>query len=274
MLRRCLVSGAGAATHLWQVQLAGGNTGAFAFRILTVAREALLEYPNAEVRTLKDLETVLQIRLVVGSPAQAGPSDPDGLGFVDWQLAIYATSLEGALSFVHFVLNYKVQKGYLASMPELAAHVADVGADALPDPWQPLRDANLTLPKPFSVLPPKGRRHVIVQLEKQVEEVGSRAAAYILTFYGGIYNFKDRFEDKGVPGTLVATSADAEHKDYVRYLEVKVDTAGMQQVEMVLEEVLKGMPLYFVNMAGDSDVMAIWLQKQPSIVQAEEPTET
>ena len=283
--------GASTTTPLWQVQLAGGGSGAFSFRILSVAKEALEEHPNGKIRSLKDLEAVLRIRLVAGAPAQAGPSDPDGLGNVDWQLVIYATAIKDVLEFIQFVLDYKEHKGYISGVPELVAQIAHMGPGSFPVPWKPLLDENIKLPKPFSVLPPKGRRHIIMQLEKQAGIDGDGAAdlatqggeaaappgpvdSYVLTFYGGIYHFKDRFEERGVPGALLAINTDSEQKEYVRYLEIKMDAVGMRQVEMVLGEVLKCIPLYFINLAGASDSLAVWLEKQPSIVQAEEPVAT
>ena len=67
-----LAPGANASTPLWQLQLCGKNKGAFAFRLLTVVKDALLQHPNADVRALRDLETVLQLRLIVGSRRRLG----------------------------------------------------------------------------------------------------------------------------------------------------------------------------------------------------------
>ena len=44
----------------------------------------------------------------------------------------------------------------------------------------------------------------------------------------------------------------------------------MLRVILVLEEVLKRLPVYFVNMAQPNDEMALWLRQQPSIVPAED----
>ena len=74
---------------------------------------------------------------------------------------------------------------------------------------------------------------------------------------------------KQIPGAVVAKGA-AGQPDYVRYFEVAYEASSMQKVILVLEDVLKGMPVYFVNMAGSDDVMAVWLGQQPSIVQAED----
>ena len=248
-------------------------------------KDAVLEHPNPEVRTLQDIERVLRVRLVLGSPAQVGPSDPDQVGFVDWQLVIYSCGLSAALDFIHFILNYKVQKRILATMPELAVHVRSAGSTTpsfLPSPWQILSGTALAMPKPFGAMPPKGRRHVLVQLEgprrqddmeedekPKAEGNGEDAeATYTLSFYGNIYPFKDRFEDSGVPGALTVINT-SQQKDYVRYLLLKLDDASKDKVQEVLVDVLKKLPLFFINMAGDDDPMASWLLLQPSIVEAE-----
>lgn len=281
MFARC--AGATAETPLWQLQLAG-NVRAFAFRILAVVRDALVKHPNPSVRSLKDIEEVLQVRLIVGAPANSGPSDPDGVGFADWQPVIYATDLVEALAFIHFVLDYKVQKSLLPSMPELGLHVTGSNTAALPSPWQALgAGPSITLPSPFQVLPPKGRRHVLAQLEKAADEEeqpddeysqnSSSGAGYILTFRGALYPFKDRFDDKEVPGAFVEIDADGS-KDYARFLQFNSsDTEARRQVQTVLEDVLQGMPVYFINMAGEADLVATWLRGFPSIIQAENPAE-
>ena len=45
-------------------------------------------------------------------------------------------------------------------------------------------------------------------------------------------------------------------------MDLKMDDASKQKVREVLEDVLKGHPLYLINMAGAADPMAAWLQQQ------------
>lgn len=272
--------------HLWQVQLAGDKS-AFGFQLSATAKEALLHHPHPDVRTLEDLERVLQVRLLLGGPAVSGPSDPDRVGFVNWQLVLYSNGLVGALNFIQFILEYKVQKKMLASMPELFVRVMDPGGAPLSPPWRKFTDTSLVLPGLFNALPPKGRRHVLAQLEireasedfeadKENRDLQSQNLhdsepsdiSYFLTFFGGIYFFRDRFEDKGVPGDLVVINSDGD-SDYVRYVEFKMEAASMERVLEVLQDVLKKMPIYFINMAGESDPMAAWLVQQASIIPCE-----
>ena len=251
---------------------------------MVVAREALLEHPDDKVRTLQDLESVLHVRCIAGGPPESGPSDPDRVGVTDWQLVIYCAGATPAagLSFLHFILKYKIQKGWLATLPDLFVRMVPALHTRYPEPWQATDNLGGPEPKAFGVLPPRGRRHVLAQLdkaeelyeEKAQEEKGDESRQqekYVLTFYGGIYHFRARFDEKQIPGAFVSKGA-AGKPDYGRYLEVAYEASSMQKVVLVLEDVLKGMPVYFVNMAGSGDVMAGWLRQQPSIVQAEDGT--
>ena len=263
-----LHAGAFADTKLWQVQLTGGGQKAFAYNILATANEVLQGHPDCRVRSLRDLEEVQQLRLVIGMPAKSGDNDPDGVGLVDWQLAIYSGKggLEAALDFIHFVLQQKVAKGYLNTMPELQACImAPAAVQSLPAPWQELASDSPAMPMPFSALPPKGRRHVVCQLDGQ--ERGADAG-YTVSFFGGIYHYKDGFESQRIQGTLLPTGT-ADKRDYVRYLECGMDTTAKQRIAGVLESVLLKLPLYFINGAGRDDPMATWLQHQPPIIQVE-----
>ena len=291
-----ICAGADTSTELWQVQLAGPNARCFSFKIMAVMREAVLEHPNVKVRTAQDVESVLGLRVVLGTPAPVGPSDPDGVGFVDWQLVIYSCGLPVVLDFIHFILDYKVRKEIeIASLPLLAVHVigsAGSPPPSLSSPWFYLKDTRIEIPKPFSALPPKGRRHLLMQLDvldkkgdnkeedkgtlemEQVESVGEEKdqsqpdPTYAITFFGNIFPFKDRFDEQGIPVTLTVTNAVGQ-KSYTRYLEVSMDAPSKQKVLGVLEGVLKGLPLYFINMADKNDPMAAWVLQQPSIVQSE-----
>jgi hypothetical protein len=107
---------------------------------------------------------------------------------------------------------------------------------------------------------------VVCQLDRQEKDAD---VGYTITFFGGIYHYKQRFENQRVQGTLLPVGA-ANKRDYVRYLEFgDVDAAAMQRITDVLESVLLGLPLYFINGPGPDDPVATWLQLQPSIIQVE-----
>eukprot|EP00438_Fugacium_kawagutii_P024025 Skav236731 [mRNA] locus=scaffold8096:6013:7347:- [translate_table: standard] len=239
---------------------------------LLPSSEALQEYPDVRVRNLRDLEAVLQLRLVIGTPPKTGTSDPDGVGIVDWQLAIYsgAGGVEAALNFIHYILEIKVRKGYITRMPALAARLLLQDAPVLPAPWQAVTDDSVVIPKAFAALPPKGRRHVLSQLDPQERENdASDQETYMLTFYGGVYPFKDRLDGYRVPGALLPTGNDKQ--EYVRYLECSLDAESQERVRAVLGTALLGVPLYFINGARSGDPMAAWLLQQPSVIDGEAP---
>ncbi len=243
---------------------------------MAVAQAALQEHPDAQVRSLQDLETTLLTRLVTGGPPPSGPSDPDQVGVLDWQLALYCggATPTAALDLVHFILQYKIKKGTLLKLPDLqVVHVAGRSAAfALPEPWRLVDTGGIEVPKPFTVLPPRGRRHVLAQLEprSQCEGEEGQQSKYTMTFFGGIYHFRAAFDLNHIPGGFVSTGADEDQREYVRYVEFTPDATALQGVILVLEEVLKRLPVYFVNMTKPNDEMAMWLRQQPSIVPAED----
>eukprot|EP00434_Breviolum_minutum_P001733 symbB.v1.2.001539.t1/scaffold72.1/size350636/10 len=173
--------GATADAPLWQVQVAGMARNMFSYSIIVAAREALPSRPNPEVKLI-----------LMGS------------GILPWQTCVYAageTPVE-ALKFIHFILSHPVQHGILPAMPELSVEVIGGNLGSLPEPCvlneTPVVDP---APKPFSVVPPRGRRHVLAQLEqKAVEGEDSQAreeeqddeeqqggSCYVFSVFGGIY---------------------------------------------------------------------------------------
>ena len=166
-----------------------------------------------------------------------------------------------------------MQKGSLGAFPDLQVHMVTGEAEDLPPTWRFADPAEVALPEPFAALPPRGRRHVLAQLEKEegIEEGESgdcQQAKYVLTFYGAIYQFKDAFDQGQIPGAYMATGT-PDQRDYVRYVELTHEAKAMQKVSLVLQDVLKGLPVYFVNMVDPADEMGIWVERQPSIIAAE-----
>lgn len=262
---------------LWQLQFAGHGKAHFAFKLLAVAQAALQEHPDGQVRSLRDVETTLVTRLVMGGPPPSGPSDPDQVGVLDRQLVLYCggATPAAALDLAHFILQYKIRKGALLKLPDLqVVHVAGRSAAfALPEPWRLVDMGGVEVPKPFTVLPPRGRRHVLAQLERgPSEEKGEEGlqSKYTMTFFGGIYHFRAAFDSNHVAGGFISSGADGDQREYVRYVEFTPEPTAMQGVILVLEEVLKRLPVYFVNMTEPDDEMAAWLRQQPSIVPAED----
>ena len=103
---------------------------------------------------------------------------------------------------------------------------------------------------------------------------GSQQAKYILTFYGAIYQFKDAFDQGQIPGAYMEMGTSSDQREYVRYVELTHEANAMQKVLFVLQDVLKGLPVFFVNMVDPADTMGVWLQEQPSVIAAESSSRT
>ena len=189
----------------------------FSYSIIVTAREALPSHLSPDVNSLAELEKVLRVRLQTGAPGPSGQVDPDGVGILPWQTCVYAageTPVE-ALKFIHFILSHKVHHGILPTMPELSVDVIGGNLRNLPEPWVLNETAVVDpAPKPFSVVPARGKRHVLAQLEqKAIEGEGSQAqeeeqddeeqqggSCYVFSVFGGIYPFRARFNENSIAG--------------------------------------------------------------------------
>eukprot|EP00438_Fugacium_kawagutii_P025936 Skav216561 [mRNA] locus=scaffold3255:2313:2866:- [translate_table: standard] len=115
--------------------------------------------------------------------------------------------------------------------------------------------------------------HFILEYKEGQEEDGdsqnsSGAAMYTLTIRSALYPFKDRFDDKGIPGAFVEDASG--RKDYARFLQfTSNDEEAKEQVQVMLEDVLRDMPVYFINMVGEDDAVARWFGGFQSVFQAE-----
>ena len=116
---------------LWQIQVAGSAKRDFANRVVTGAREALLDHPNEEARNLKAFERVKRVRLVSGQVNPREEADLDQVGVQAWNPAIYAAGEDASegLCFIHFCLGAKGSQERAARFT--APCSADVGGRGL-----------------------------------------------------------------------------------------------------------------------------------------------
>ena len=134
------------------------------------------------------------IKLLNGAPPQGGPADPDAVGLEPCLAAVYCTGespQEGLDIFKHLLQFRSVRKRRDRSISQPCRLVSWRPATPTdpfgkkPEGWiyQQLRADEH---KPFSALPPRGRRHVMMQMEKTSEQDDQ----YILCFGGNIYPAK------------------------------------------------------------------------------------
>ena len=260
------IAGADAKTSLWQVQVVGGGRRAFTFQVLNAAREALLHNPDENVRSLQQLEAQKMVKLIVGAPPTTGSNDQDNVGIVTWNPVLYVAgpTPNTALEFIHLVVQHKVRSGTI-TMPQFAVQVfADQDIDIqAPVPWQVVPPADMPdpMPSPFLALPPRGRRHVLCQLERQAPEKqqedtdeegeGQEGVKYTFSVFGGIYAFRERFEEHSIQGAQV--QVDPNTQEYVRMVEFSGLEEGKSSLTDILENCLQQIPVFFINMAGSQD---------------------
>ncbi|CAE7237839.1 hypothetical protein AK812_SmicGene43929 [Symbiodinium microadriaticum] len=264
-LGQCVRRVQGSGQEYAAMQVSHGGNNHFGYKVVAMAREALQDHPNPELRDLRGLETAWKVKLLSGAPAKEN-EDPDGVGLQDWQVVLYCagSSPNAALDLVHLILKHKVNKGHAVVMPNLCV-AAPPQCDLLilPEPWVLFPAAEM-LP-PFGAVPPSGRRHILGQLEIKEARGDSQAEniLYIFSLFGGIYLFRELFEASGIPGTYIKQGGDS---DYMRYMEFTDSDEHKEQIQHVLQNVLLRRPVYFINGTGDADNgMAVWMIAQDSV---------
>ena len=185
---------------LWQIQVMQTGKNAFGYQLLAAVKAAMEEH---EAKDLATLESKHGIKLFTGAPPQSTPADPDNVGIQAWRPVIYVageTPAEG-LKLIKFIVEFKVKRRDLPATPALvlAQSEHEWSFGFMPPGWV-FRHAD-TVPGPFEAQPPKGRHHVIMQAETTGEEDEKE---YLLSFYGGIYVFREHFELKEVTGAREA----------------------------------------------------------------------
>ncbi len=259
------IAGGDAETSLWQVQVVGGSRRAFAFQVLNAAREALLHHPDENVRSLRQLEAQKMVKLIVGAPPTTGSNDQDNVGIVTWNPVLYVAgpTPNAALDFIHLVVQHKVRSGVI-TMPQFAVQVfADQDIQA-PAPWQvvPCVDMPDPMPSPFLALPPRGRRHVLCEFERQAPEKQQedsdeeREVKYIFSVFGGIYAFREGGSRNTLSKGLKCRSTTQE---YVRMVEFSGLEEGKSSLTGILQNCLQQIPIFFINMAGSQDEAGVHL---------------
>ena len=167
----------------------------------------------------------------------------------------------------------QVEKGLLTARPRMCIQMlSDLPDDIeIAAPWCTLAASEEPGAScaPFAALPPKGRRHIIAQLDldNEDDDEDTDNQKYLLSFFGGIYSFRERFDDRAIEGTTLPTMSGGQ-SEYIRYINITNDEASRERILEVLEGVLKGLPVYFVNLAGEDDELAVWLQEQAAVFPA------
>ncbi|CAK8986212.1 Uncharacterized protein SCF082_LOCUS461 [Durusdinium trenchii] len=233
-------------TPLWQIQFTGGGHRAFTFSMLSAVRDMLEQRGEEGVKTLSEMEATWHVRIITGAPPPSGSLDIDGTGIAEWAPAVYCAGVTPArgLQLIRDTLTCKAGK------------------------------------KPGLEPPPlKGKRHVLAQLEVQPpgeeeeeQQAETEEEKYVLSFFGGIYPFKERFDARRVLGGPVAKDGAEDQKEYVRFLDGLTlrDEQSEERIRIVLEDVLRGMPVFLINSTTRRNGMAAYLLTLGSVVRGED----
>ena len=263
---------------LYQIQFCGNAARSFTFQVLTSVKDMLEKGDDQEVKTLSVMESKWHVGIITGAPQPAGRSDPDKVGIAAWTPALYCGGIipVKGLEVIHKTLEMKAQgQRFAQTLPQLKVWTPGALAFQLPDPWTACKPTEIVPPAPFNVQPPRGKRHVLAQLELQPNENvqdsdEEEPTKYMLSFLGGIYPFREAFDHHQIVGVQV-TKTDGE-KDYIRVLDNLDPNDGKAEarIRVVLGDILSGMPVYLVNKTPRADLMAALVLSMESIVHGED----
>ena len=164
-------------------------------------------------------------------------TDPDGVGFVQWRLAVYVPGGEDALNNFMFLLDeFFVHKSdSMARETPFEVHLHPHKLVNIADCWDELAYERYTLEEPSDKLPlsifeaqPVARKR-IVALHIQPET--SDAMSILVT--GDTWNFRSRLDAHGVAGAYYGTD---DNRKYIRLLK-SINVADKAQQDRVLDMV-------------------------------------
>ena len=156
--------GVGRSCPLWQVQVVHEAHNGIAYGMNNGLKEALPHFGGGVATTLETMEQVHKIRYT-NTGGRTDTFDRDEVGHQVWRCALYVGSptFHPVLELLKIVVDRYVESGRLLMRPDLVV-VGVEPSHALPDGWV-VRPA-VSPVSPFFALPPKGRRHVLAQVEQ------------------------------------------------------------------------------------------------------------
>ena len=263
------------STKLWQIQIDHAGYNNFSFKLVTVVNDMLRNHPDSNIIDTKGLEEQQKIRILNGAPSQqVADNDPDNMNFIPWRPVFYVAGdkLTHFFDLVHRILKYKVEMAHLLEVPSLQVQSKTrdwlQSEDELPEPWQLIHTDPEWLPSVFKVLPPRGRRHILCQLEAAEDD------EYALMLMGGMYLFRDRLDSHKIQGGFAPSTDPTEKRQYVRILKVTDTEEGRQKISSLMERVFHNMPVYFFHYLHDkNNPLLKWILSQSNFILSPTPFE-
>ena len=268
------------STPMWQLQVMHDAHNGLGFMMNSSLREALPKFRGGAATTLESMERLHGIKYTnAGGPGDR--FDRDGAGFQHWRIALYVAgpTCDAGLELLGLVVERKIEIGHLVLPPEMQVIGREVEFPhgPLPAGWRYVQ--TLDVPTPFAALPPKSRRHLWMQVELPQESAAAAAAgqqpaeeedaatteSWVVMFYGGVYDYRDRFEALNIEGGQIEEDSDT--KNFVRMLTADLGNESKKLLSAVLgDAVFCHAPVALLNATGaDDDKLVAWLTEQKSV---------
>ena len=245
---------------VWQLQIVHDSRPSVTFGFLVALRGYL---PEVKLESMDELEQRRYFRIVI---AGGQNQDQDGVGVKPWRVAIYAASSTpvGALEFLAGFVQHVAKKPEFAVCGPLVLNVAAQSAihlgGVVPEPWQMASDT-LSPVHAFDALPRRGRRHLLLTVEKE-----ENSGCYSLMLSGNTYQYRTLFDQASVPGGYVGD--EGMDRDYVRVLRHLLDDEDVRARirDMLDAEVLHGHAVFLLDATEiPDDEFVSWVRTLPSV---------
>ena len=245
---------------VWQLQIVHENRPSVTFGFLGAVRGYL---PEDELESLDELEQRKGLRIVI---AGGQGQDPDSVGVKPWRVAMYSASATpvGALHYLAGFIQHVGSKPEfvgcgvpgLPIAPQSAVHLGG----EVPEPWQ-LAGNTVSPAHAFDGLPPRGRRHLLLTVEKE-----ENSECYSVMVSGNTWQYRTAFDRASVPGGYVGE--EGSDREYVRLLRhlLDDDDARARIRDMLDTEVLQGHAVFLVDETETpDDEFVTWVRTLPSV---------
>ena len=251
---------AAADVPVWQLQIVHDSRPSVTFGFLAALRAYL---PEEDLETLDELEQRKCLRVVI---AGGQGQDPDGVGVKPWRVAMYAASSTpiAALGFLAGFVQHVGHSPEFANLGVPSLEIMGQSANHLdgsvPEPWH-VTGNTISPAHAFDALPPRGRRHLLLTIEKE-----ENSDCYSCMLSGNTWQYRNLFDQASIPGGYVGE--EGADREYVRVLRHLVDDEDVHaRIRDVLDaDVLQGHAVFLVDETDTPDDEFVrWVRTLPSV---------
>ena len=244
---------------VFQYQIVHDTRPSVTFQFLTHFRQFLPTHDVA-IQNLEDLANQRRIRVGVSGSNQ----ESDETGTKPWRVVLYGMESDPR-SVIHLIAAFVEWKSKSpeyaeAGVPDLLLTQASASVFqncGLSIDWNVAAPGSLS-PHPFDAPPPKGRRHLLLQMEDNEQ------GGYDFMFFGGTWAYRAEFDKACVDSGFVDAG---DRKEYVRLLKnIEDNDDGRARIGTIMQDVLKNQCVFLIVECEEANCgMLKWMKSLETV---------